>query len=461
MISSAVFQTGLLGRGSVSCDTTLSMHETESHEKNTSKTSDRRGKGLGIALAFILAVGTFFTGVRVGELGWFGPTTGGSFALFASTPGLSQSGVDLTEFWRVWEILDNKFTGTATTTVSIEDRVQGAIDGLVDAYGDPYTVFLPPADTEALNEDIAGNFSGVGMEVGLRDELITVIAPLPETPAERAGVVAGDVIVSINGQSTEGMRVDEAVRLIRGERGTTVELKLFRKGETQSRTVSMVRDTINVPTVTTLRKDGVYVIKLHSFNALSEAKMQDALREYERSGAKRLVLDLRGNPGGLLQSAVSIAGLFLPTGKVVVREEFGDERENRLYRSQGRVLRDFNPSDLVVLVDGGSASASEILAGALQDHGLATIIGMQTFGKGSVQELVSLPSGASVKVTVARWLTPNGVSISEGGLTPMIRIDRTPQQYLDGVDPQLEAAVRFLKGEKVESEVASSTPAQQ
>lgn len=438
------------------------MQPTESKEVENLSVFKKRGRGLGIALAFLLAVGTFFTGVRAGELGLFGPTSdGGSFALFASTPTASQSGVDMSEFWRVWEILDNKFTKTGTTTVSNEDRMRGAIDGLVKTYGDPYTVFLPPADTEALNADIAGNFSGVGMEVGMRDNVMTVIAPLPETPAERAGVVAGDVIVSIDGKTTDGLRVDEAVRMIRGERGTTVKLEIFRKGETSARSVSIVRDTINVPTVTTTREGDVYVVKLHSFNAISEAKMQEALREYTTSGAKKLVLDVRGNPGGLLQSAVAIAGFFLPTGKVVVREAFGDNREDRLYRSQGRTVREFNPKELVVLVDGGSASASEILAGALQDHGAATIIGMQTFGKGSVQELVPLQSGASVKVTVARWLTPNGVSISEGGLTPAIRIDRTPQQYLDNVDPQLDAAKRFLKGEEVKSEVASSTPALQ
>jgi carboxyl-terminal processing protease len=424
----------------------------------------RRGRFLGITLALLFAVGTFMTGLRIGELGLFGggaDNQASSFSLFASTPTASQSGVDLGEFWRVWEILDNKFTTTGTTTISNEEKIRGAIDGLVGAYGDPYTVFLPPADTQALTEDISGNFSGVGMEVGIRDELITVIAPLPETPAERAGIVAGDVIVKIDGATTEAMRVDEAVRLIRGEKGTPVTFEIFRKGETELRTIEVVRDNINVPTVATERKDDTFVIKLYSFNAISEAKVQEALREYVKSDAKTMVLDLRGNPGGLLQSAVSIAGFFLPTGKIVVREDYGDDQEETVFRSQGRTLRDFAPKQLVVLVDGGSASASEILAGALQDHGVATVVGAQTFGKGSVQELVDLPSGSSVKVTVARWLTPNGVSISKGGLTPNILIGRTPQQYLDGVDPQLDAALRFLKGEEVVSETATSTAVSQ
>lgn len=454
------------GEAHFMCDTSGMVNDitpasVRAQRERSEAVTPRRGRLLGITLALLFAVGTFMTGLRIGELGLL---SGGdnneasTFSLFASTPSASQSGVDLGEFWRVWEILDNKFTTTGTTTLSSEEKIEGAINGLVGSYGDPYTVFLPPADTKALSEDISGNFSGVGMEVGIRDEVITVIAPLPETPAERAGIVAGDAIVKIDGVSTESMRVDEAVRLIRGEKGTPVTFEIFRKGETEFRTIEVVRDNINVPTVATERKDDTFIVKLYSFNAISEAKMQEALREYVNSNATTMVLDLRGNPGGLLQSAVSIAGFFLPTGKIVVREDYGDDQEETVFRSQGRTLRDFAPKQLVVLVDGGSASASEILAGALQDHGVATVIGSATFGKGSVQELVELPSGASVKVTVARWLTPDGVSISQGGLTPDVVIGRTPQQFLDGVDPQLEAALKFLKGEKVTSEVASSTP---
>jgi carboxyl-terminal processing protease len=416
-----------------------------------------------VFLAVLFALGTFFSGLHLGQLGVFGEGQSGSaslFTLFASDAGVATGEqVDMREFWRVWEIMEAKFSTTATTTLTPEAKVRGAIEGLVAAHGDPYTVYLPPADTAALTADIAGNFSGVGMEVGIRNELVTVIAPLPDTPAEHAGVVAGDVIVSIDGTTTAGMRVDEAVRLIRGEKGTTVTLELFRQGETETRTVQIVRDTINVPTVKTERVGATFIIKLYSFNAVAEAKMQEALREYVRSGATQLVLDLRGNPGGLLQSAVSIASFFLPTGKVVVRESFNDGQDEKVYRSQGRVAATFEPGRMVVLVDGGSASASEILAGALREHDVATLLGAPTFGKGSVQELVELGSGASVKVTVARWLTPEGISISEGGLTPDITIARTPQQIVDGEDPQQAAALRFLAGEEVTSEVATSTPA--
>lgn len=436
-------------------------HDITPASVRAAETATRRPRPLGVALALALAIATFFSGMKIGELGVFSENGQASiFTIFASEPAPTVHNADLAEFWRVWQILDEKFTTTGTSTVTTEQKLQGAIDGLVVAYGDPYTVFLPPADTQALEADISGNFSGVGMEVGIRDDVITIIAPLPETPAEKAGVVAGDIIVSIDGQSTERMRVDEAVRLIRGEKGTTVNLTLFRKGDTELRQISIVRDNIAVPTVATERVDDTFIIKLYSFNAVSEAKVQEALREYVRSNATSLILDLRGNPGGLLQSAVAISGFFLPTGKVVVREDYGDDSRSKTYRSQGRTALDFSRNDTVVLIDNGSASASEILAGALREHNAATLIGAPTFGKGSVQELVELPSGASVKVTVARWLTPNGVSISEGGLTPDILVSRTPQQFLNDEDPQKDVALRFLKGEPVESENATSTPAQ-
>jgi len=313
-------------------------------------------------------------------------------------------------------------------------------------------VYLPPADAASFNEDVSGNFSGVGMEVGLREGLVTVISPLPDTPAKRAGIVSGDVIVEIDGKSTEGMRIDEAVKLIRGEQGTVVTLQIFREGELEFLTIPITRDTIDIPTVKTEQVDDTFIIALYSFNALAENEVKKALQEYLNSGAETLVFDVRGNPGGFLQSAVSIASYFLPAGKVIVTEEFGDESKNDVFRSRGRQIQLFTPENLVVLVDGGSASAAEILAGALQDHEVATIIGSQTFGKGSVQELVALDGGGSLKVTVARWLTPNGTSISNGGLTPDIVIERTPQQRASEEDPQKDSAVRFLNGEEVASD---------
>lgn len=396
---------------------------------------------LSIGLAILLATATFFSGLHIGT----DTKLQANLFSFLGRETQADDSVDLTEFWRVWNLLEEKFVVSTSTPISTEDRVRGAISGLVKSYGDPYTVYMPPADAAAFEQDISGNFSGVGMEVGIREDMITVIAPLPQSPAEKAGLLAGDTIVRIDGKSTDGMGVDEAVRLIRGEKGTEVKLSIFRTGEEEFLEIAVVRDTIMIPTSKTEIKDDTFVITLYSFNALSEAEMQSALREFVRSNKHNLILDLRGNPGGYLQSAVAIASYFLPLGKTVVRESFGDDTKEEIYRSSGRELGAFAPKKFVVLVDGGSASASEILAGALKEHGVATIIGAQTFGKGSVQELVNLDDGSSLKVTIARWLTPNGTSISQGGLTPDIVVERTVEDRTNEKDPQMDAALEFIR----------------
>lgn len=423
------------------------MPSTE--QNRTYKTSH-----LGVGLALLLAAAAFFSGVHIGGGGTDDvQLEAGIFSLFARTPAPSEE-VDLTEFWRVWNLLEEKFVvSTSTETLTKETRMHGAISGLVKSYGDPYTIFMPPTDANEFDETISGNFSGVGMEVGMRDGVITIIAPLPDTPAERAGIIASDVIIEIDEVSAEGMSIDEAVRLIRGEKGTEVLITVYRQGEVEFLDIPVIRDTINIPTVKTELKDGVFIISLYSFNALAEAKMQEALREYTKSGTLKLVLDLRGNPGGFLQSAVSIASYFVDAGEVVVRENFGDGSAEEVYRSQGKTLRNYAPEEMIVLIDGGSASASEILAGALSQHGVATLMGQTTFGKGSVQELVDLPDGSSLKVTIARWFTPNGTSISDGGLKPDVLIKRTPQQIMADEDPQLESALKWLNGDKTVGEI--------
>lgn len=417
------------------------------------------GWPLGLLLVVTLVGSAFVSGFQFGREATASPSpqpaanTAGLFSLFASEAAVSED-VDLSVFWEVWNLMDEKFvSASATEPVVPAERVHGATAGMVASFDDPYTVFLPPKDAESFNEDISGNFGGVGMEVGMRDGVVTIIAPLPDTPAEKAGLISGDVIVRIDGESTEDMTIDDAVERIRGERGTEVTLSIYREGEFEFRDITVTRDTITIPTVETERiEDGdIFVIRLYSFNALAEMRMQEALREYVRSGADNLILDLRGNPGGYLQSAVSIASFFLDTGKIVVREQLS-ESEEKLFRSQGRTLRDFAPEEMVVLIDNGSASASEILAGALREHSIATLLGTNTFGKGSVQELVQLSDGSSLKVTIARWLTPNGTSISNGGLEPDIVISRTPEQRLNDEDPQFEAALSLLRGEEVVSE---------
>lgn len=405
-------------------------------------TTPASAKWFGVAFALLFAVLAFFSGVSLGTH----PTlqSAGLFSIFASDePAVDE--VDMDEFWRVWNLMDEKFVAaTSTDTPTAAERMNGAINGMIRSFGDSYSVYMPPKEAESFSEDISGNFGGVGMEVGMRDDMITVIAPLPDTPAMQAGVQAGDIIVAIDEKSTERMNLNEAVERIRGEKGTEVTLTVARSGELDLRDITITRDTITIPTVDTEIQQGIFIIRLYSFNALAEARMQEALREFVRSDSDQLVLDLRGNPGGFLQSAVGVASYLLPVGTPIVIENFGDDRKNRVLRSQGRVVHNFTPSDMVILVDRGSASASEIVAGALRDHGHATLIGTETFGKGSVQELVDLPSGASLKVTVARWLTPEGVSISDGGVTPDISIDRTMEDREAERDPQLDAAIDYL-----------------
>jgi len=359
--------------------------------------------------------------------------------------GIPQGVTDFSSFWKVWNIIDEKFVPTNDEVVAdSQERMYGAIQGLAASLGDPYTTFFPPVESEMFESTIRGNFGGVGMEVGMRDGVLTVIAPLKDTPAEKAGVRSGDIIIAIDDELTQGSSVDESVQKIRGEIGTKVILTMMREGVEESFDVEIVRDTINIPTLDTeLRPDGIFVISLYNFSAQSANLFRDALDEFIDSGSKKLILDLRGNPGGFLEASVDIASWFLPAGKVIVMEDFGGNDENKQYRSKGYDVFD-ETLDFVILIDGGSASASEILAGALREHGKARLVGETTFGKGSVQELIDITPDTSFKVTVARWLTPKGNSISKGGVTPDIEVPYSLEDFEEGRDPQMEKAVEVL-----------------
>ncbi len=395
-----------------------------------------------LAVAFALVAALSFVG------GVASASKGGGF--LANVPLLSDgllaspdAAANLTDFWKVWNVLDDRFVqthGTSSPPTAME-KVWGAMEGLTASYGDPYTVFMRPVEAKIFQEDIAGNFSGVGMEVGVKDKILTVIAPLKGTPAERAGIKSGDQIIMIDEQSTEGMSTDEAVKLIRGEKGTTVTFRIVREGAPLE--IAVVRDTINVPTIETSTDQGVFVIAFYSFTANSGSLFSKALGEFRDSGSRMLLIDLRGNPGGYLEAAVSVASHFMADGAIVVTEDYNGNRENIEHRSRGTGGVPAG-TKVAILIDGGSASASEILSGALQDAGLATLVGAQSFGKGSVQELVKV-GDASLKVTVARWLTPSGRSISNGGLTPDIKVDFTKEDAEAGRDPQKARAVEFLR----------------
>lgn len=360
---------------------------------------------------------------------------------------ISSSTVNMDAFWTAWKLLDQKFVNTnkENKEISNDDKLWGAIKGLTDSYGDPYTVFMPPAESKSFESDISGNFEGVGMELAMKDQNIVVVAPLKDTPAYKAGVQKGDIVVAIDDKlASELPSIDDAVKLIRGKAGTDVKITFSRTGYSKPIEIKITRGIIDIPTADTEIKDDVFIIRLYNFYALSTEKFRLALREFLDSGKHKLVLDLRGNPGGYLESAVEMASWFLPLGKVVVRENFGQNTEEYLYRSKGYDI--FNENlKMIILVDSGSASASEILAGALQEHNVAKLVGTKTFGKGSVQELIKVTPETSLKITIAKWLTPNGVSISDGGLTPDFEVKMTAEDLKNDKDPQLEKAIEILK----------------
>lgn len=352
---------------------------------------------------------------------------------------------NLDTFWNVWDLLENKYPFEENKPQS-DDKVYGAIRGLTSSYNDPHTMFLEPKKAKTFNEDVDGEFSGVGMEVGMRDDMIVVIAPLKDSPAEQAGIKAGDVIIEIDGQSASGMHVDEAVQLIRGKKGTDVVLNIARESEPDFLDITITRDTIIVPTLETeIVGDNIFKINLYGFSANAARDFNKAVNEFVDSDSDAMIIDVRNNPGGYLAMAIDIISFFIPQDKVVMIEDFGGETEEVDYVSKGFPTLAGKDFDVVVLVDGGSASASEILAGALSEYNIATLVGEQTFGKGSVQELIDLPDKSSIKITVARWLTPKGVSIEENGLTPDYVVEYTVDDYENGRDPQLEKAIELLK----------------
>ena len=353
---------------------------------------------------------------------------------------------DLEPFWQVWNTIDEKFPGAKD--VSTQDRVYGAIKGLVGSLNDPYSVYFPPQDSKDFSDTINGSFEGIGMEIGIKDKMMDVIAPLKNTPAEKAGLKAGDEIVKINGQSTTDMSIDQAVHLIRGTAGTTVTLNIYRDGEKAPRDIVVTRAVINVPTLDTKQLDGgIFDIQFSEFGADSASQFADAVNEFKKSGDTKMIIDLRGNPGGYLDAAVDIGSMFLPKGDLIVTESFGGGQPDHAYTSAGYGFIDPKETQIVVLVDKGSASASEILAGAFQQHKIAPLIGEVTYGKGSVQEVVNVTKDTTLKLTIAKWLTPDGTWISKKGLTPDIPVALSTSTD-PSVDPVMDRAMQYFKNGK-------------
>ncbi len=386
-------------------------------------------------------------------VGFIGGATIGTKPIAAVTHASdAPEGVDFSPVWRAWSVIDNKFVPAAvststpvatSTTEANQQRVWGMIQGLAASLNDPYTFFLPPAENEQFGEDMSGQFEGVGMEIAVRDQVLTIVTPLRGTPAEKAGLKAGDKILKIDGKDTADLDVSGAIKIIRGPKGTTVTLTIGRDGFTEPREFKVTRDVINVPIVTTEQKGDVFVITVSQFTANSPAHFRNALREFVESGKSKLVLDLRGNPGGYLDAAVDMASWFLPSGKVVVTEDYAGHADNIVHRSSGYNI--FNENlKMVILVDRGSASASEILADALRHYSVGQLVGTNTFGKGSVQELVTITPDTALKITVARWLGPDGAQIPLTGIKPDVEVKISEDDVKAGRDPQLDKAIEIL-----------------
>lgn len=371
-------------------------------------------------------------------------------ALFAYLPKTKASGpvpddVSLDKFWQVWNLMQTKYPFDDEEPSSSE-KVTGAVKGMVASYEDPYSRYFTAEESKLFHEEVAGSFSGIGAEIGERDGILTVISPLEGSPSQKAGVMVGDVLLKINDTDSLEMTAEQAIKLIRGPEGTNVILTLGRKGLKEPVVISITRGIISVPTIKAFTKDGVNVIELYQFNDQAYSLVEQELKKAKLNDSSKLVFDLRGNPGGYLESAIKIASLFLPSGEKVVDEKPGhDGTETRVHRSYGNVIVP-PKAKVVILVDGGSASASEILAGALRDNKRASIMGQTSYGKGSVQEIVDLEDGSALKVTVAKWFTPKGVSISKSGIKPDIEV--VDKDLKDEKDEQLDAAIQYLKKAK-------------
>lgn len=349
--------------------------------------------------------------------------------------------IDLTLYWNVFNKLKEKYVDADKLTT--DQLLYNSIKGMLASTEDPYTVFMDPEENKEFNGEIDGTFEGIGAELGIKEGILTVIAPLKDSPAEKAGLRAGDKILKVDDESTENMSVDVAVSKIRGGDGTVVKLTIFRlDSEEKTKEISVTRGVIKVESVTFEMKDN----KIAYFNVVrfgdDTAIVFNRLIKQMPKDTKGIVIDLRNNPGGYLDVAIDMASFMLPDGKIVVMEEDKNNKKKNFY---SRGPGDLDGIRTAILINEGSASASEILAGALRDNRKdVTLVGKKSYGKGSVQELIKLPGETSVKITVARWLTPNGDQINKKGIEPDVEITLTEEDYNADRDPQLDKALEIV-----------------
>lgn len=375
-----------------------------------------------------------------------------SLEVSGDQPASINANLDL--FWHVWTMMDELYIDRKDVTD--EDLVYGAISGMVSAAGDPYTVFLPPDDNERSRADLRGSFSGVGIQLGYKDDpdtefverQLAVIAPLDGMPAKAAGVKSGDYIVAVDGQSTEKMSVPEAVDIIRGPEGTSVTLSLYTKGDSDTHDVELIREEIVVPSVeyeeVSYQGTTVGHLRVSRFGERTmdevNAAVDQILPAYASGQIAGVVLDLRSNPGGFFQGAINLVSEFVESGVIVQQEDAAGNSEK--YRANGQARMKDIP--LVVLVNEGSASSSEITAGALKELKGAIVVGKTTFGKGTVQQADNFPDGSGVHITTNRWLLPSGAWIDKVGVSPDVEVEYIPEESTEELDNQLMRAIEEL-----------------
>lgn len=349
--------------------------------------------------------------------------------------------IDFNLFWESWKLLEDNFV--YKDRINYQTMLYGAIEGLAKSLNDPHTVFMTPPEVKRFQEDVSGSFNGIGAEIGIRKNQLLIIAPLKDTPAEKAGLRPKDVILKIGDKSTNDLILEEAVSLIRGPKDTEVTLLIYRDSFDKPKEFKIKRDIIKIPVIKLEIKDEVAIMAIYSFNQELIPEFRAATQNILKTGVNKLVIDLRNNPGGFLEVAQDISSYFLPWGKVITIEEFSNGKKD-YFKSRG--YNKFDKFKIVVLVNSGSASASEILAGALRDNLGVKLIGEKTYGKGSVQELKDLKDGSSIKVTIASWLTPNEHKINDTGLEPDIKVETTEEDIENNKDPQLEKAIEVVRG---------------
>lgn len=385
---------------------------------------------------FLLAL--LITGMIIGA---YAAGVGTSWLLLHGRTANADEAAEFSVFWEAWHLVEGHFLGELPST---QQLTWGAIRGALETLGDPHTTFLEPQPRQREKEDLSGKFGGIGAYVSQAEDGSIILDPMPDLPAAQAGIQRGDIVIQVDDtEITLEMTIDDVVTLVRGKVGTIVRLALRREGVDEPIIVEIERQEIPSPSVEWRmleEAEGLGYIRIMIFSGRTASEVETAIEDLQDQGMTRLILDLRGNGGGLFDSAIDVASEFLGDG-VVLYEIRKDERE-QTYSAKGGGK--FTESPLAVLVDGGTASASEIVAGALRDRGRAPLIGQKTYGKGSVQSVFDLSDGSSVHITSAKWLTPNRQQISGEGLAPSIEVAITEEDRAQERDTQLERAIEYL-----------------